>query len=190
MSEHRSRISRAATVEAWALLLFVLLTWWFLKTGVFESILQTSASVAEVSSHLAGLMYSVFATVPLAVGAFLALAHAVPAWQIALWGGLGSGLADLVLAEGVRSPLMNAVLSAVFGQKRLEALARRSPRGIWRYISALFGAFLIAIPLPTDEEGVLLMGASRLRAWQLFILTFAADFVGIYLLVSAAQALF
>lgn len=185
---HKARVTRGATIEAWAVVIMIAITWWMLSSGTLERLIDTSTAFGTAASLFAGLFYSVFATVPLAVGAFLSLAHTAPAWEIALWGGLGAGFADLVLAESMRSPLMNVLLDAVFGERNVEAIERRVSKGRWKWVSALFGAFLIAIPLPTDEEGVAFMGASRLRAWQLFVLTFAADFIGIYLLVSAASA--
>lgn len=189
MAAKKGRVSRTATIEAWGVLVLILCTWWLLTTGKLEHLLEVSSEMKLLAALIAGLLYSVFVTVPLAVGAFLSLAHTLPAWQIALWGGLGSGAMDLLLAEGVRSPLMNSILTAVFGERNMNILSKRSPRGFMRYLYALFGAFLIAIPLPTDEEGVAFMGASNLRTWQLWVLTFAADFIGIYLLVSAVNAL-
>ncbi len=183
----RTRIPRSVTIEAWIIVILIGLTWWFLRSGQLAELVLVSTSLGPIALFAAGLLYSVFATVPLAVGAFLALAGNVPTWEIALWGGIGAAVADIILAEGVRSPLMNMLLDAVFGKENVRAVEKRLSHGSMRYFSAILGAALVAIPLPTDEEGIILMGASHLRAWQLLLLTFVADFVGIYVLVSAAQ---
>jgi hypothetical protein len=107
--------------------------------------------------------------------------------QIAFLGALGATLIDLVLVKGVRSPLMDSILHAAFGD-RLYLFAKRLSRGKLRVISALLGCLLIAIPIPTDEIGVTFLGMSHLGAWRVAPLIFAADFVGIFLLASAMQA--
>lgn len=189
-SSKRKGISRAATIEAWIVVAMVCATWWMLSSGTLERVIDTSTTFGPAAGLFAGLFYSLFITVPIAVGAFLALAGSAPAWQIALWGAFGSATVDFVLAKGVRSPLMTDILDAVFGTRTIESIEKKASRGPWRWVWALFGAFLLAIPLPTDEEGVALLGASNLKSWQLFFIMLIADFVGIYILVSAAELFF
>ncbi len=183
----KPRQSFAATAEAWLVVIAAGITIWLLQSGTLATIMDTSTAFGPLASLVAGLMYSTFVTTPIAIGSFYELAQTAPALHIAALGALGATLIDLVLVKGIRSPLMDAIIHAAFGDK-LYVFARRLSRGKLRVVSVLFGCLLIAIPLPTDEVGVTFIGMSHMSAWRLAPLVFLADFVGIYALVSAVQA--
>jgi hypothetical protein len=182
----KAKQSFAATVEAWLVVAAAGGTIWMLQSGTLAYVMDSSTALGPLAAFVAGLMYSTFVTTPLAIGSFYELAQTAPAVQIAALGALGATIIDLVLVKGIRSPLMDAILHAAFGNK-LYAFARRLSRGRLRILSVLLGSALIAIPLPTDEVGVTFLGMSHMRAWKLAPFVFAADFVGIYLLVSAVK---
>ncbi len=48
------------------------------------------------------------------------------------------------------------------------------------------GAVVIASPLP-DEAGISLLGMSKIRPWQFFVVTFALNALGIFIVVTTAN---
>jgi len=60
----------------------------------------------------------------------------------------------------------------------------RSPYFSW--LLPFIGATIIALPVP-DEIGVSMLGLSKIRPWQFFIVTFALNSLGIFVIVSIAQ---
>lgn len=188
MARRTSNNSFAATVEAWLVVAAAGGTIWLLQSGTLANIMDASSALGPFASFVAGLMYSTFITTPIAIGSFYELAQTASAHQVAVLGALGAMIVDLVLVKGIRSPLMDSILHAAFGDK-LYAFARRLSRGRLKALSVMIGCVLVAIPLPTDEIGITFLGVSHLSAWKTAPLIFAADFVGIYLLVSAVQAL-
>lgn len=165
----------------------IFVTVWAIQSGAITSLMESTAEYGILSAFVSGLMYSTFVTIAFSVAGFLALADtAIPLWQMAVAGAIGATIADLLLVREVRSPLALVLVRAVFGTN---VHVFRGKRGPMRWIAALFGAALIAAPTPTDELGVVLLGASHLNSYQLVPIVFIADFVGIYVLLTTAQAL-
>jgi hypothetical protein len=185
-----SSISRAVTIEAWLVVAVMALTVWLFQNGYLAELVQKVSEFGPVpASLLAGAAYSTFVTTPLAVGGFITLGElpAVPIWQMALAGALGATIVDLALVKGVRSPLALLVVRAVIGRDS-NALKRRVKRWpVLRWVTAITGGILVAVPLPTDELGVVFFSASGLRMIQMIPLIFVADFVGVYSIVSASR---
>jgi uncharacterized membrane protein YdjX (TVP38/TMEM64 family) len=48
------------------------------------------------------------------------------------------------------------------------------------------GALIIASPVP-DEIGVSILGLTKIRYWQFFMVTFILNALGIFLIVTAAK---
>ena len=182
----RGRIPLSITAEAWLVVAAVAAAVWMLRSGALASIIAWTSDWSLLSSLVVGSLYSTFITTPLAIGGFIELSKTIPIWQIALTGGLGATIVDILLVDSLRSPLAMFLVRAVAGRD-VQSFGRRIARGKLRWMTALLGAFLIAIPLPTDELGVVLFGISHLRPLQLVPLIFAADFVGIYAIALAAQ---
>ncbi|HEY4522304.1 MAG TPA: hypothetical protein VJH91_01555 [Candidatus Paceibacterota bacterium] len=172
-----ARLTHAATIEAWIVVFVVALTIWLLKSGILSTALESASDFGVLSGFVAGLLYSTFVTTPLAIGGFIALSETMPIWQIAVFGALGATIMDLILMREIRSPLSQLLVRAAIGH---EVHAFRKATGFMRWVLAIFGGLLIAIPLPTDELGIIFLGASHLRALQLVPVIFVADLVGIY----------
>ncbi len=188
MARRYKKDSVAATFEAWLVVAAIGLTIWLMRSGELAELMDASTILGPAASFVAGLMYSTFVTTPLAIGSFVELSHEANAWQIAFMGAFGAAFVDLLLAKGIRSPLMDAILHAAFGDK-LFVFAKKLSRGRWRVVSSVLGCILIAIPLPTDEVGVTFLGMSHMPSWRVAPLVYLADFIGIFLLVSAVTAL-
>ena len=184
--QYKERIRRAATIEAWVVLAVIVATIWFLQSNVLADLVEKGSGLGPLSGFLTGLLYSTFVTTPLAIGGFIVLADTMPTWQIAMTGALGATVVDLALTRGIRSPLSVLLVQAVVGH---DIHMFRRMRGPLRWGAGLFGALLIAIPLPTDELGVVFLGASHLQPLRLMALIFLADLIGIYGFLEVLHAL-
>lgn len=176
----------SVTLEAWLLVLVIAVTWWLLNTGIAADFTRQAIEYGPIAALLIGAFYSVFVTTPIAVAGFFEISTStIPLWQIAAAGALGATLVDLLLLRWVRSPLAALLVHAVVGHD-IKAFHRR--RSLPRWAWAMFGAVLISIPLPTDELGVVFMGASHLRTLHMVPIIYVADFIGIYAFISISQA--
>lgn len=108
------------------------------------------------------------------------------ALQIALVGGVGSMLADLILFKFARliffgsfSPL---TLNLRFS-KFVKGLHRNSA---FNLIAPILGGLIIASPLP-DEIGVAILGLTKLPTFSVALLTYLLNTIGIFILAYIAQ---
>ena len=183
--------SRAVTIEAWIFIAVLVASVWAYQAGLIAELTAwVSALGPLVGGLIAGGAYSTFVTTPFSVAELIQMGsdHAFPIWQIALSGALGATIVDLLLVRGVRSPLALLLVRAVVGHdtELFKSKIKRKP--MLRWCAALFGGFLMAAPLPTDELGVVFFGASGLSAVQMIPIIFISDFTGIYAVLSAARA--
>lgn len=187
MARRRTKDTYGATIEAWLVLFAIALTVWLMRSGKLAELMDASTILGPAASFVAGLMYSTFVTTPLAIGSFIELSHSANALQIAFLGAFGAAFVDLLLAKGIRSPLMDAILHAAFGDQ-IFSFAKKLSRGRWSTASAVLGCILVAIPLPTDEIGVTFLGLSHTSSWRVAPFIYIADFIGIFLFVSGVRA--
>lgn len=136
-----------------------------------------TASMPGLAALIAGLFYSsVFTTAP----AMVALAHLAKAnsvVQTALFGAGGALLGDLIIFKFVRTEIAQNLqqLTTVAPDKRFAFIFHLK---LFRWMSPLIGALLIASPLP-DELGVFFLGLTKVRTVVFMPLTFIFHFFGI-----------
>lgn len=176
--------SFSAFLEAWLVAGAIALTVWLVQSGMLASAIHFTAVYGPLSGFIAGLLYSTFITTPVAIGVLAEIGTISPIWQTAFVGAIGAMLVDLVLIRGMRSPLTEIIFQAAFGPHVMHT-SKRLAKGRFRWLAMLLGGLLIAIPLPTDELGIAMLGASHIQSWKLAPLIFVADFIGIYALVAA-----
>jgi hypothetical protein len=180
----------AVTLEAWAFVGILCFAVWLYRSGLFVEWLHWSAETAPIlGGFFAGAAYSTFATLPLATVALLSLGGTttVSPLAIALYAALGAMLVDLTIIKGLRSPLALFLVSSVLGRDSA-FLKNRVMRSFSARIGALVvGCVLVAVPLPTDEVGLMFIGASGFPGIVIAPLIFLADYVGILSLLLAGQ---
>lgn len=172
-----------ATVEAWTVVGAIALTVWLVRNGYVAKFVDAVSDYGALAAFVPGLLYSTFVTTPVAVGGFLEMGSIAPIWQVALLGAAGATLADLMMINGMRSPLMAILLRAIFG-KNFESFLKRFASGRTKFLAMVLAWLLIAIPVPTDEIAMTLLGRTTLKGWRLVPFFYIADFVGIYVLLS------
>lgn len=166
----------------------VVIAWWLVRNGVIALIFDQTKNFLIVGSFVAGLFFTSVFTIAPAIVMFGELAqengHLL---TMAIIGGLGAAIGDLVLFRFVRDRFMED-LSAAVGKVRLRHtlhVLRFSPV---RWLFAFAGAAIIASPLP-DELGLMLMGVAKMPTVLFIPLVFAMNAVGIFLIGAVARGL-
>lgn len=140
-----------------------------------------------VAEFLAGIFYTSLLTAPIAMAMLLVIASTNNPILTALVAGVGAAFGDLVIVTFFRRGLAKDVdmISHELHIRRINNFLKK-----WKLdsITPLLGAIIIASPLP-DELGLLLLGASKLKYYQLAILTYALNTAGILLIVAPINLL-
>ncbi|MCA9346228.1 hypothetical protein KC960_01945 [Candidatus Saccharibacteria bacterium] len=168
------------------LLLFIsLVGFYFLtRTNLVDNALNKVGSLGYFGAVIAGIFFvSTFTVAPAAVVIFH-MAEVLHPLEIALLSGFGAMIGDYFVFRYVKDRVFQELLPIArkLHTPRMKALFK-SPYFIW--ILPVVGAFVIASPLP-DEVGVGMMGMSKIKRWQFFVLAFVLNAVGIFIIVSAA----
>lgn len=157
------------------------------RLGVIKDILSTTQEMQFIGSFVTGLFFTSLFTTPLSIVAFASIAQTSNIFIMALVGALGSVIGDLVLFIFIKDHLAEDIEEVVHAasHKKIFHIFRRR---IFRWLTPLIGALVIASPLP-DELGIAMMGLSKLRTRTLIPISFVMNFIGILLIGLAATAL-
>ncbi|MDP3645734.1 MAG: hypothetical protein Q8R25_01470 [bacterium] len=184
---HARAIPLSVTVEAWILLASVIVAVFLIKTDVIVSLIALTGDSYIISSFITGIFFTSVLTTAPAIVALGEIAVHAPAWQVALAGGVGALIGDLLIFRFVRSRFVEYVMRVAFSShvRRFGATLASGP--FW-WISPLGGALVIASPLP-DEIGLVMLGLSHIRTWQFVPISLCANIFGVYLIALVAQSL-
>ncbi len=155
-------------------------------TGVLDAFVRSLGNDA-LASFVSGIFFtSIFTLAPASV----ALAHislTAPIHEVALWGGLGAMLGDLLIFLFIRDKFTRD-LTAAMKPSFARHIVNSFHTGFMKWLGPLLGAAIIASPLP-DELGLALMGLSRTRILVLMPVTFVMNVIGIYIVAMFAHTL-
>ncbi len=181
----RNKIPISDTVEMWVLLAGLIAALYVLNTDVIAYVVAHTQQFGVVGSFVEGFLFTSVLTTALAVVAFIESVPFVPAWELAFFGAIGAVCGDLLLFRFVRSGLVDRILNAAFHQRAMRAWKKIASGPLW-WLGPVLGIMVIASPLP-DEMGLVMMGLSHIRTSTFIMLTFVANFGGIYAIALAAQ---
>ncbi len=153
------------------------------QTGMLDALLGIFGRT-DMAAFLAGVFFTSAFTIAPASIALAHIATEAPVASIALWGALGAMLGDLIIfffirdrfAADIKDSLKPSVARHIMGSFHL---------GFLKWLSPVIGALIIASPIP-DEFGLTLLGISRTRVAVLLPISFAMNWLGIYLIVAIA----
>lgn len=183
----RNTIPLSETVEAWALFVSLFATFVLIKTDAIAIVVSHTSQFGLIGSFVEGFFFtSILTTIP-AIVALVESASYVPAWELAVVGGIGAVCGDLLVFRFVQSRLVEHILKVTLHPKMMRLGRTISAGPLW-WLGPLVGTLVIASPLP-DEVGLIMMGLSHIRLIQFIPLSFAANAAGIYLMALAAQNL-
>jgi len=168
--------------------LSIILALALVKTRALDGILSSAQEATIIGSFLAGMFYISIFTVAPAIVVLSELISGLPIWEVALFGGLGAAVGNLLIFRFVKNNLMEALISWLRRHKEKKVLILFRSRW-FDYILFAAGALIVLSPLP-DELGLALMGVLRIRNVLFFPVSFALNFFSILILGLAARSLF
>ncbi len=159
---------------------------WIADSAVVSLALDRIEGFGYIGMFIAGMFsVSAFTVVP-ATLVLLTFAHDFSIVLVALTAALGSVAGDLFLFRFFRNGVLEE-LTPLFrragGAKFMKVLRHR--RLSW--LAILFGAFIIASPLP-DEVGIGLMGISTISTLRFALLSFVLNTIGIMIILQTVRA--
>ncbi len=153
-------------------------------SSVFSHIPPT---LAFTSAFVFGLLYSFGFTSPFAAAAFVSMEPQVNIFRLAVAGGMGSMLADYVIARFVRFSFQDEIDRIRFSAPMRfisTQFDHRVPSRVRQALLVASAAVIIASPLP-DEIGVsMLAGFTSIRLTQLAVISLVLNTLGILVLLS------
>ena len=156
------------------------------RSGFIDTVVDALGGQA-VASFFSGVFFtSAFTLAP----ATIALAHiseTAPVATVALWGGLGAMIGDLILFLFIRDRFARDLAAALKPSLARHVIGSFHV-GFMKWLAPIVGAAIIASPLP-DEFGLALMGLSRTRLFILLPISFVMNVIGIYIVAAFAQLL-
>lgn len=167
------------------LILSLLLLFYLAQTPVLDAIITRVGNLGYLGAFLAGIGFVSTFTVAPAMVVIFHLAEILNPIEVALLAGLGAMIGDYILFRFMKDRVFDELrpLFLKLHTPKTKILFK-SPYFAW--VLPVFGAFIIASPLP-DEVGVGMLGLSRIKKWQFFVLAFALNAIGIFVAVSLAQ---
>ncbi len=161
-----------------------------LKTNTIANLLTTTKELEIVSIFVAGMFFtSIFTTAPAMVALAELSQYVDSLWMFAFFGGLGAMVVDVILFEFVKNNFSDHILDNIKKKRLRHKLAHIFKSKLFRVVSFVIGAIIIASPLP-DELGISLMGFSKTKISFFVIVSFVFNFIGIFLVGLAGRALF
>ena len=169
----KNNIMRDLGVVALSIVVAIILA----KTGALAGILTSTQEWVFLGSLVAGIFFvSIFTAAPAGVVLFeIAAANSI--WEVALFGGIGALIGDLLIFRFIKDSISEDIhwLMRKTKQERLVSIFK--PK-LFKWLIPFIGALIIASPLP-DEAGLAMMGLSKMRTSVFIPISFALNFLGI-----------
>lgn len=153
---------------------------WLSKSGIVMNLLATTDKTRLVTIFLAGIFYSSLFTAAPATVVLAQLAKTSSIWTVGLLGALGAMTGDLLIFRFIKNSVGEDIkyLSNLVGWDRFTSFFHLK---VFRFVSPIAGALMIASPFLPDEIGVALLGLFRVRTIIFTPLAFGLHFIGITL---------
>lgn len=168
-------------------LVSVFLAFLLIQNGTLEDFIAKIGPVKFLAEFVGGLLFTSFLTTPFSIALFYVLADSVHPLQVALIGAFGACLGDLLIVAVFRNSFFDdfKTLEKTLKLKRAFNFFRHSH---FNHLAPVLGVLIIASPFP-DELGLMMLGASKLKTVQLFILTYIFNAAGIFFITHGARSL-
>lgn len=165
----------------------VFLAFLLIQSGSVDSFISKVMPIQFLAEFIAGVLFTSFLTTPFSIALFYVLSKSTNPLQIALIGGLGAAIGDILIVSIFRNSFFDdfKTLEKALKLKRAFHFFHHSH---FNHLAPLLGILIIASPFP-DELGLMMLGASKLKYMQLLILTYILNTAGIFFFSLGAKAL-
>lgn len=184
MEKQNNNLMRDLGVIVLSILIAIVLA----KTGAIKDLLTSTREWEIFGSFLAGAFFvSIFTAAPAAV-TLAEIAKSNSLWMVALLGGAGALMGDLLIFRFIKDGLAQDIgwLIQKTGRKRLFSIFHLK---LFKWFVPFIGAILIASPLP-DEVGLTLMGFSKIKMAAFMPISFILNFLGILIMLMITKGAF
>ena len=173
--------------NAMLLVLSLVLLFLFADSEIVHALIRQIGAYGYEGAFIAGIFFvSTFTVVPASLLLFH-LAQEFGALGVALCGGAGAVVGDLLIFRFFKDRVFDEFKPLVT-KVRKPTLGRLFKSRYFGWFTPVLGALIIASPLP-DEVGIGLMGLTNITQWQFIFLTYALNTAGIFIIVWLGQSL-
>ena len=183
MNNHGNNLVRDLALVILSIFVAIILA----KTGALQDLITSTQEMRFIGSFIAGIFFvSVFTVAPATV-ALGEIAQSNSVITVAILGGLGALIGDLIIFRFVKDRVSDHFyyLMRVSKSERLFSIFKLK---LFRWIIPFVGALIIASPLP-DEIGVAMLGLSTMKNSYFILLSFVLNSAGILIIGLIAKAL-
>ena len=183
MDNHKNNLIKDITIIALSVLTAIILV----KTGVVIDLIASSKELKLLGSFIAGIFFtSVFTAVPATV-VLAEIAQINSVIWVALFGGIGAMIGDLIIFRFIKNRLFEDILY-LLKKSKSEKLISIFRLRIFRWSIAFLGALVIASPL-SDELGLMMLGFSKMKTSLFIPISFLFNSLGILVIGLIAKAI-
>ena len=168
-------------------ILSISLATFLLKSGLIHEFIFSLDGLLWLGIIFAGLFFtSIFTTAP-AIALLGSFAQTTPLLVLAILGGLGAVIGDLIIFTFIRGKVSKSFDHLLVSPRgrRFSVIVKNE---IFKFFLPLFGSIIIASPLP-DEIGVSMLGISKMSKKRFLALSFILNSVGIFIVGWIARAI-
>lgn len=163
-----------------------MLSFYLVSTQDAAVLADHSLTVKIILAFFGGIFYTSFLTAPLSVVLLVALGLTTNIYLVAVVGGLGAVIGDLIIVKFFRT--IFKAFSPVKQIHNFKSLKKTLKAFHLDTAAFILGSVIVASPFP-DELGLALLGASKLSYFQLSILTFILNGIGILVILFTTKGL-
>jgi len=164
----------------------VLVAWILVESSVIDRLLSLSSNFGHLRIFINGLFFtSAFTTIPSLV-VFTKLSELYSPIYLALIGGLGALIGDLIIFLFIKDHILEDV-NYLFSKSKSRRIHHLFEYRFMRWSMAFLGAIIIASPLP-DELGLTFMGLSKISLSRFVLISYSLHSIGIFVVAVIARA--
>ena len=183
MNNHANNLVRDLALVVFSILIAIILA----KTGAFQDLITSTQEVRLIGSFIAGILFvSVFTAAPATV-ALGEIAQSNSIITVAIIGGLGALIGDLLIFRFVRDKVSQD-FSYLVKISRTERFFSVFKLKLFRWVIPFVGALIVASPFP-DEVGLAMLGLSKTKTSVFIPLSFFLNLIGILIIGLIAKTL-
>lgn len=159
-----------------------------IKTQILVTFLNSAKDFKVFSSFFAGLFFtSIFTTGP-AIVALGEIAKISSVLQVAILGGVGAVVGDLIIFRFIRDRFSEHIMILIKHKNSKKEVKIIHHLKFFRWFTFLLGGLIIASPLP-DELGIGLLGFSKMNLRWFIPMSFVFNSLGILFIGIIANSL-